>query len=123
MNQTVRPGAGQRVPGPGPEALGTLHAIAGKPERVLPRGPGSPRDYSELFSEVQRARTLVPTDVMTAMAATTIRPAIKAYSRTSPPCSSRINLLKSVFMTMAPYEDPQKMHSCRRHAVRPTARS
>src|SRR5687768_8811746 len=51
-----------------------------------------PRDaYIELFSEFQRASTLVPTEPMTAIAATTIRPAIRAYSSTSPPRSSRNN--------------------------------
>lgn len=40
----------------------------------------------------QRASTLVPTAPITAIAATTIRPAINAYSRTSPPCSSATNL-------------------------------
>src|SRR5439155_14474109 len=39
-----------------------------------------------------------------------------------PPCSSLTNLFKSVFMTMAPDEDPQP-NSCRQHAVRQTARS
>src|SRR4051812_45299692 len=38
---------------------------------------------------------------MTAMAATTIRPAISAYSSTSPPVSSFINLTKSFFMTFS----------------------
>lgn len=47
--------------------------------------------YIALFSEFQRASTFVPTEPMTAIDATTIRPAIKAYSRTSPPRSSRIN--------------------------------
>src|SRR5437016_4887034 len=64
-------------------------------------------NYSEVLSDVQRASTLSPTDEISAMAATTIRPAIRAYSITSPPCSSRTNLFRSVFMTMAPYEDPQ----------------
>src|SRR5436305_3225299 len=55
-------------------------------------------DYIELLSEVQRASTLVPTVPMTAMAATTIRPAISAYSSTSPPRSSFTNLTKRFFM-------------------------
>ena len=38
--------------------------------------------------EVHRARTLVPTVAMTAIAATVIRPAINTYSITSPPRSS-----------------------------------
>src|SRR4051812_33479452 len=50
--------------------------------------------YSEPLSDVQRARTFVPTDVMTAIAATMIRPAIRAYSRTSPPASSTSTALK-----------------------------
>ena len=54
--------------------------------------------YSELFSEVQRAKTFVPTDVMTAIAATTISPAIRAYSRTSPPCSSRASFANRFFI-------------------------
>src|SRR4051812_661577 len=41
-------------------------------------------DYIELFKLCQRARTLPPTDVITAIAATTIKPAISAYSSTSP---------------------------------------
>src|SRR5687768_5888231 len=36
---------------------------------------------------------------MTAIAATTIRPAMSAYSSTSPPLSSFISLTKSFFMT------------------------
>src|SRR4051812_31674952 len=55
------------------------------------------------FKLVQRASTLVPTEPMTAIAATTIRPAIKAYSRTSPPASSRTslaNVLQSVFIVV-----------------------
>src|SRR5438105_2771762 len=45
-----------------------------------------------LSSEVQRPRTLVPTVPMTAIAVTMIRPAISAYSSTSPPLSSRSSL-------------------------------
>src|ERR1019366_8955078 len=45
--------------------------------------------YIEEFSEFQRPRTLPPTELITAIAATTIKPAISAYSSTSPPCSSR----------------------------------
>src|SRR5437762_2818806 len=70
-----------------------------------------PLSYSGLLSEVQGASTFVPTDVITAIAATTIRPAIRAYSNTSPPCSSDTNLLRSVFMTMAPYEDIQNIRA------------
>ena len=51
----------------------------------------------EWFSEVHRARTLVPTLVIAEMAAITINPAMSAYSSTSPPPSSfkhsRISLL------------------------------
>src|SRR6185503_3303407 len=53
--------------------------------------------YMLLLSEFQRARTLVPTEPMTAIAATTIRPATRAYSRTSPPCSSFTSRTRSVF--------------------------
>src|SRR3954469_22998086 len=58
------------------------------------------------FRLVQRARTLVPTEPITAMAAITIRPAIKAYSRTSPPASSRTslaNVFVSFFIVVSPY--------------------
>src|SRR5215212_11002473 len=47
-----------------------------------------------LLSEFQRPRTLVPTVPMTAIAVTTIRPAISAYSSTSPPVSSRNSFRK-----------------------------
>src|SRR5258706_8890263 len=57
------------------------------------RASRSTPHYMELFRLCQRARTLPPTEVITAMAATTIRPAISAYSSTSPPCSSRISFL------------------------------
>src|SRR5580698_9909366 len=52
-------------------------------------------NYMLLFSEVQRASTLPPTEVMAAMAATTIRPTIRAYSRTSPPVSSERRFLQA----------------------------
>ena len=45
--------------------------------------------YIELLSEFQVASTLPPTELITAIAATTIKPAIRAYSSTSPPFSSR----------------------------------
>ena len=41
------------------------------------------------FSDVHFASTLVPTDLILAIAATTINPTISAYSSTSPPLSSR----------------------------------
>src|SRR3954466_1811984 len=47
--------------------------------------------YIELLSELHFPSSLLPTEPMTAIAATTIRPAISAYSSTSPPRSSRIN--------------------------------
>ncbi len=40
-----------------------------------------PFAHSELLSEVQRASTLLPTELIAAIAATTIKPAINAYSR------------------------------------------
>ena len=43
------------------------------------------RDHILLFRLVHFASTLPPTWPMTEMAAITIRPATKAYSRTSPP--------------------------------------
>jgi len=61
--------------------------------------------YIEVFIEFQLARTLLPTEAITAMAATTIKPAIKAYSRTSPPHSSD----KKTFSMSAPFE---KYYSC-----------
>src|SRR5437773_640716 len=60
------------------------------------------RNYIELFSEVHLATTLLPTAPMTAIAATTIRPAISAYSSTSPPFSSLTNLVKRFFITRLP---------------------
>src|SRR5436305_14371034 len=60
-------------------------------------------DQTELLSEPQRASTLSPTDAMTAIAATTISPAMRAYSSTSPPCSSdrrRIKPLRKLFMVL-----------------------
>src|SRR5207253_1902180 len=53
--------------------------------------------YTELSSDVQRARTLVPTAVINAMAPTMIRPAMRAYSSTSPPASSANNLCPYVY--------------------------
>src|SRR2546423_6942903 len=44
--------------------------------------------YIDWLSEVHFASTLVPTEVIAAIAATTIKPTIRAYSSTSPPCSS-----------------------------------
>ena len=49
---------------------------------------GAAATHIDEFSEVQRASTFVPTDVIAAIAATTIKPAINAYSSTSPPSSS-----------------------------------
>jgi hypothetical protein len=46
-------------------------------------------DHRPLFREVHLALILVPTQVIIPMAATTIRPAMREYSRTSPPESSR----------------------------------
>lgn len=43
--------------------------------------------HIELSSEVHRANTLVPTDVIAGMAATTIRPTIRAYCSSSAPGS------------------------------------
>src|SRR5436305_5199371 len=63
-----------------------------------PRGESLARAYIELLSEFQRASTFVPTEPMTAIAATTIRPAISAYSRTSPPCSSRASFATRFFI-------------------------
>src|SRR5438034_5482496 len=45
-------------------------------------------DYMELLRDVQFAPTFVPTAEITAIAATTINPAMRAYSNTSPPRSS-----------------------------------
>src|SRR5580658_4539708 len=53
-----------------------------------------------LFNEVQSAATLLPTDVMKTSAATTMRPATMAYSRTSPPCSSRTRREMSCLSTL-----------------------
>jgi len=44
--------------------------------------------YRLSFSDVHLATTLVPTQPMTPMAPVTMRPATRAYSRTSPPRSS-----------------------------------
>src|SRR5688500_6570884 len=44
------------------------------------------------------ARTFSPTVVITAIAATTIRPAISAYSSTSPPCSSLTSFFNRFFI-------------------------
>jgi len=49
------------------------------------------RNYRDVFNDVQRATTLPPTEVMIAIAATMISPAISAYSNTSPPRSSAIS--------------------------------
>src|SRR5580698_9288187 len=65
-----------------------LHAAERPPGRAV---------HIELLRELQLARTFPPMEPMTAIAATTIRPAISAYSKTSPPDSSRINDL-IVFM-------------------------
>ena len=48
----------------------------------------SPTHHIEFCSEFHLARTEFPTEVMAAIAPTTINPAIRAYSRTSPPDSS-----------------------------------
>jgi hypothetical protein len=50
------------------------------------------------FRLFHRASTFPPTFPITAMAATTISPAISAYSRTSPPVSSRKNRLICAFL-------------------------
>src|SRR5436309_891216 len=65
--------------------------------------------YIELSSDDHLATTLVPTAPMMAMAATTIRPAISAYSSTSPPCSSRISfpiVASNFFMTQLLNQSP-----------------
>src|SRR5438552_682898 len=72
----------------------------------------NPPRYIELFSDVQRATTLVPTAPMTAMAATTIRPAIRAYSSTSPPCSSLTSfanrfLIAFIWISRKATDDPR----------------
>src|SRR4051812_1604084 len=61
---------------------------------ITPNGHG----YSELLSDVHLPTTLLPTALMIAIAATTIRPAIKAYSSTSPPCSSLTNFANRFFI-------------------------
>jgi len=47
--------------------------------------------YNELLREFQRASTLLPTLAIVAIEAMTISEATRAYSRTSPPDSSRIS--------------------------------
>src|SRR4051812_47723681 len=47
--------------------------------------------YIDESIDVQRASTLPPTEPISAIAPTMINPAIRAYSRTSPPFSSRTN--------------------------------
>lgn len=49
---------------------------------------------TDVSDEVRRASTVLPADVMAAMAATTISPAISAYSNTSPPDPSPPNPTK-----------------------------
>src|SRR4029078_5126234 len=63
------------------------------------RERNSENNYIELLSEVQRPSTFVPTVPMTAIAPTTIRPAISAYSSTSPPHSSFHSDAKRFFVT------------------------
>jgi hypothetical protein len=58
-------------------------------------------DQSEELTLVQRAKTFVPTVPMTAMAATMIKPAINAYSITSPPRSSQIKRRINLRMTFS----------------------
>lgn len=52
-----------------------------------------PTGYIDELIDPQYARTFVPTAPMVAIAATTISPAIRAYSKTSPPRSSTIKCL------------------------------
>src|SRR3954463_13209817 len=81
--------------------------------RGIERGP----NYREEFKLVHRARTLPPTEVMTAIAATTMRPAIRAYSSTSPPFSSQIRFL-SIFFAKAFMTPPEKFARASLHEVR-----
>src|SRR5207247_8394900 len=61
------------------------------------------RVHSALSSDRHRASTFVPTEPITAIAETTSSPATRAYSRTSPPRSSRAKCdkrLVRVFMRL-----------------------
>src|SRR6185437_6176887 len=64
-------------------------------DRIGPRCGPNPSTllnrYIEVSTDVHFARTLVPTEVIAAIAATTINPTINAYSSTSPPFSSLIS--------------------------------
>src|SRR5947199_316453 len=70
----------------------------GAPSAPSAPSAGQLANYNELSTLVHLARTLLPTDVIAAMAATTIRPAIRAYSSTSPPCSSRTSFASTFFI-------------------------
>jgi hypothetical protein len=54
-------------------------------------GPRDRAVHISALTEVHRANTFVPKAPMTAIAATLINPATKAYSKTSPPDSSNKN--------------------------------
>jgi hypothetical protein len=81
----------------GAEKTGEALNVAWVRRQLLERHPCArivAIDHIEWCSEGHVASTFVPTAPMTAIAATTIRPAIRAYSSTSPPCSSFTNLVK-----------------------------